>query len=125
MKFLVRGFVAGLLLAGSAWPQGDAGALDRVLDQMDAAARNLRTTEASFAWDQYQKVIDETETQKGKIYSRRQDKDTQIALDITDPAPKYVLYSGGKVRLYQPKIDQVTEYDAGKNRADLESFLAL
>jgi len=29
------------------------------------------------------------------------------------------------VRLYQPKIDQVTEYDAGKNRADLESFLAL
>jgi outer membrane lipoprotein-sorting protein len=27
--------------------------------------------------------------------------------------------------VYQPKIDQVTEYNAGKNRGDLESFLVL
>ena len=27
--------------------------------------------------------------------------------------------------MYQPKIDQVTEYNAGKNRGDVESFLVL
>jgi outer membrane lipoprotein-sorting protein len=27
--------------------------------------------------------------------------------------------------VYQPKIDQVTEYDPGKNRSDVESFLVL
>ncbi len=27
--------------------------------------------------------------------------------------------------MYQPKIDQVTEYDPGKNRSDVESFLVL
>src|SRR5262249_47903918 len=34
-------------------------------------------------------------------------------------------YSAGKVQVYQPKIDQVTEYNPGKNRSDLESFLVL
>jgi len=29
------------------------------------------------------------------------------------------------VQVYQPKIDQVTEYNPGKNRSDLESFLVL
>jgi outer membrane lipoprotein-sorting protein len=29
------------------------------------------------------------------------------------------------VQLYQPKIDQVTEYNAGKKRSDIDSFLVL
>lgn len=114
-----------LLLTAAAWPQGDATGLDRVLAQMDTAARNFRTTEASFVWDQYQKVIDETDTQKGRIFFRRQDSETQMAADISEPDKKYIVYSGGKVQVYQPKIDQVTEYNPGKNRSDLESFLVL
>lgn len=115
--------MVGLLSAG-AWAQNSAG-VDRVLTEMDAAAKNFRSTEATFVWDQYQKVIDETDTQKGKIYFRRQDDETQMAADIAEPDKKYVVYSGGKVQVYQPKIDQVTEYNPGKSRADLESFLVL
>jgi outer membrane lipoprotein-sorting protein len=48
-----------------------------------------------------------------------------MAADISEPDKKYILYSGGKVQVYQPKIDQVTEYNPGKNRSDLESFLVL
>jgi outer membrane lipoprotein-sorting protein len=117
--------VAGLLLAVAAWPQNKSASLDRVLAQMDTAAKNFRSTEASFVWDQYQKVIDETDTQKGKIYFRRQDNETQMAADISEPDKKYIVYSGGKMQVYQPKIDQVTEYNPGKNRSDLESFLVL
>jgi len=29
------------------------------------------------------------------------------------------------VQVYQPKIDQVSEYNAGKNRSEVESFLVL
>jgi len=92
---------------------------------MDAAARNFHSAEASFVWDQYQKVVDETDSEKGTIYFRRQDNETQMAADISEPDKKYVVYSGGKVQVYQPKIDQVNEYNAGKNRSDLESFLVL
>ena len=92
---------------------------------MDDAARTFKTTEANVVWDQYQKVIDETETEKGKIYFRREGGEIQMAADFVEPDKKYVIYSGGKVQVYQPKIDQVNEYSAGKNRADVESFLVL
>jgi len=113
-----------LCVAALSWSQDNAG-LDRVLTSMDTASSNFRTTQASFVWNQYQKVIDESDTQKGKIYFRRQDKDIQMAAEIAEPDQKYVLYSNGKVQVYQPKIDQVTEYNPGKNRSDLESYLVL
>ena len=36
-----------------------------------------------------------------------------------------MLFSKGKIRMYQPKMDQITEFDLGKNRADLESYVVL
>ena len=47
------------------------------------------------------------------------------SLKQLQPEPKYVLFSGGKVRMYLAKPDQVTEYDLGKNKADFESYLVL
>jgi outer membrane lipoprotein-sorting protein len=121
----IRRMMVALLLATGAWAQSNPAGLDRVLAQMDTTAKNFRTTESTFVWDQYQKVIDETDTQKGRIYFRRQDNEIQMAADISEPDKKYIVYSGGKVQVYQPKIDQVTEYNPGKNRSDLESFLVL
>lgn len=117
--------VAGCLSTAAALGQCDSAGLECVLTQMDTAARNFRTTEARVASDQYQKVINETETQKGRIYFRREGGEVQMAADFGEPDKKYVVYSGGKVQVYQPKIDQVTEYSAGKNRSDIESYLVL
>ncbi len=100
--------------------------LDSVLSRMDQTAANFKTTQADFVWNQYQKVVDETDTQKGVIYFRRQGAgDLQMAADITAPDKKYVLFSDSKVQVYQPSIDRVTVYNAGKNKADFESFLVL
>jgi hypothetical protein len=75
----------------------DAGGLDAVLKKMDAAAAGFHSTQADFEWDQYQKVVDETDVQKGTIYFRR---------------------SG-------PKIEQLIVHDAGNNRGEIESYLVL
>jgi outer membrane lipoprotein-sorting protein len=99
--------------------------LESVLRQMDTAAAQFRSAEADLLWDQYQKVVDETDTQKGKIYFRRTNKETQAAIHINSPDTKDIIYTEGKVRLYQPRIDQVTEHDASKNKEAAESFLAL
>jgi outer membrane lipoprotein-sorting protein len=100
--------------------------LQRVLKQMDQTAANFRTTQASFVWDQYQKVVDETDTQKGTVYFRRAGNEIEMAADISDPtSPKYVLFTDNKVEVYQPKIDQVTRYNTGKDRSAFESFLVL
>ena len=126
LKTIVLGALAvAWLLTSAAWPQSESAGLDRVLAQMDAAARKFKTTQASLVSDQYQKVINETETQKGKIYFRREGGDIQMAADFAEPDKKYIIYSAGRVQVYQPKIDQVNEYNAGKNRGDIESYLVL
>src|SRR6185312_13563943 len=103
-----------------------ASTLEGVLAQMDSAAAQFRSAQADFTWDQYQKVVNETDTQKGIVYYRRSGKgETQWAADIKSPDQKYMLFTDGKIRIYQPNIQQVNEYDAGKNRAEVESFLVL
>lgn len=112
-----------LFLCGAALVQAQN--LESVLNSMDQAAANFHSAQCDFVWDQYQKVVDEHDLQKGTMYFRRQGDDVDMAADITSPDKKYVLFSKGVVSYYQPSIDQVTEYNAGKNKADFESFLAL
>lgn len=99
--------------------------LEAVLNAMDKAAADFKTAQTDFVWDQYQKVVDEHDLQKGTMYFRRQGGDVQMAADINVPDKKYVLFSDGKVSVYVPKAGQVTEYNAGKNKADFETFLVL
>ena len=97
-----------------------------ILSQMDQTAANFRTTQAAFVWDQYQKVVDEHDIQKGMVYFRRVGNEIQMAAEISDPtSPKSVLFTDSKVEVYQPRIDQVTRYNTGKDRATVEGFLVL
>ena len=120
--------LSGCLLAVAATPQEKAAdpALETVLKKMDAAAASFRTTRAEFEWDRYEKVIDEVDDiQSGMIYYRRAGKEIEMKADIFKPDRKYVLFSGGKIRMYLPKPDQVTVYDLGKNTVDFEAYLDL
>lgn len=99
--------------------------LDAVLNSMDRASASFHSAQADFVADLYQKVVDEHDYQKGVMYFRRQGDSTEMAADITAPDKKYVVFSNGIVSYFQPSIDQVTEYNAGKNKAEVESYLAL
>ncbi len=111
----------------SAAPAQDSAALDNVLKKMDAASAGFQSAQADFVWNQYQKVVDETDTQKGTVYYRRtgKDKDIEMMAHIKEPDQKFVLYKEGKLQVYQPKIDQVTDYSTGGNRNEIESYLVL
>jgi outer membrane lipoprotein-sorting protein len=124
LKFMRMMPISVLLLSVCACAQ--SGDLDKVLDQMDAAAAKFRTTQANFTWAQYNKVINDiTETQKGKIFFRRVGKEIQMAAQITQPEAKLLIFSEGKIQVYQPRIDQVDVYDATAHREEFESFLVL
>ncbi len=125
LTLFVSVFLATTGLAPVAAAQTDGAPLERVLTQMDNAAKDFRSLEASFVWDQYTKVVQDTDTSKGTIYFRREGGEINMAANIAEPAPKVVLFADGKVEMYEPKIDQVTTYKTGKNRADVESFLVL
>jgi outer membrane lipoprotein-sorting protein len=117
---------ASLCGAAASQASTEASGLEPVLKKMDAAAATFRTTQADFEWDRYEKVINEIDDiQSGTVYYRRVAKDVEMKADIKKPEPKYVLFTNGKIQVYQPKADQVTVYDSGKNRGDVESYLVL
>src|SRR5579859_2440169 len=100
--------------------------LDAVLLQMDAAAPAFHAAEANVTQEDYQKVVEDLTIEEGKIYFRRGSKGLQMAMDFTgSPESKYVLLSDNKIRLYQPKIDQVTEHSLEKNSPETASMFAL
>jgi outer membrane lipoprotein-sorting protein len=111
----------------AAAPAGWNASLESVLTLMDKTAEQFRSAEANLTWDSYQKVIDETDTQKGKIYFRRSAKEVQMSADITDPAPesKSLLFSGNKIQIFQPHANIIDVYSTEKNQEAFESFLLL
>ena len=121
-----RTVIAALVLFVAA-PAAHAQNLEAVLNAMDKAAAGFQTAQADFAWDNYTKVVEEHELQNGVMYVRRQSDNVQMAADITSPPKekKYVLFTGGTVSVYAPGPNTVTEYNAGKNKADFETFLVL
>ncbi len=103
----------------------DASGLDNVLRKMDETAAHFQTAQADFVFDQYQKVVDETDTQKGTVYYRKAGQQIEMMAEFTDPDKKFVLYKDGKLQVYQPKIEQVMEYSVGANQQELESLMVL
>lgn len=124
LRIIGLAWITWLSSIGTAQGPG-AATLDSVLQKMDAAAANFQTTQADFVWDQYQRVVDETDTQKGTVYYRRSGKEIEMMADIKQPEQKFLLYKDGKLQVYQPKIEQVLQYTAGANHNEVESYLVL
>jgi hypothetical protein len=109
--------------------------LESVLKKMDENAASFHTAQADFEWDHYERVIDEVDNfETGVVYYRRNGKDVEMKADIKmtgdslqkmQAQAKYVLYKDGKIEVYDPKADQVTMWDLGKNAQDFESYLVL
>jgi len=125
MKSILKTALAGAILCIVTASIVQAQNLESVLNSMDKAAAGFRTAQCDFVWDQYQRVVDDHDYQKGTMYFRRQGNDVQMSADITSPAKKYVLFTGNLLSVYQPSIEQVTQYNPGKNKADFESYLVL
>jgi outer membrane lipoprotein-sorting protein len=101
--------------------------LERVLHRLDIAAANFHTTSADFQFDSVQTdPIPDIDVQKGTVYYERKGTAFQMAAHIREvngrPVPKIYSYAGGKLRLFEPIINQVTTIaKAGK----FESYLML
>lgn len=114
--------LAALLLAQAASAQ----TLDSVLAAMDKAAADFKNAQADVQQDQFTKVVNETDTQKGTVYFQRGSKNgLEMMVVFKQPQEKYVLYSGKTLQVYQPSIEQVNKYDLGGHRTEVETFLTL
>jgi outer membrane lipoprotein-sorting protein len=124
-RILATLFLGSLMCGFAPAQSSEICSLECVLKKMDDTAANFHSAQADFVWDQYQKVVDETDTQKGTVYYHRAGKEIEMMAEIREPDSKFVLYKDGKLQVYQPRIEQVMEYPTGGNRGEIESYLVL
>jgi outer membrane lipoprotein-sorting protein len=118
----------GSLRAQTAAPASNTD-LQKVIEELNAAAAKFSSAQADLTWDQFTAVVQEHETQTGTIYFERKKGVTRMAAylkqDNGKDAPKTVIYDRGEVNYYEPAIKQLTTVRAGANRGQFESFLTL
>jgi len=103
---------------------------EKALRKLDEAAKRFHNATADFTSDQKQTYpIPDEEKQTGKsAFARNADGVEMAAHFLSDngrPLQKDLVYAKGELKMYEPKIDQLTVFTAGANRGMYESFLTL
>jgi len=102
------------------------GSLDQVLHSMDENAAKCHSAQADFTWTPYNAVIGDNEApDKGRIYFRRQGNEIDMAAIIQPPDDRQIIFSGGKVQVFQPKTKILDVYDTSAHKDEAETFLVL
>jgi len=122
MKKLLLALIACVTLSAHAANSPD---LEKVLRQLDAASTKFQSTEADFKWDSYERVVRDTTTQSGNLYVLRKNGQLEMGAVVTAPGRKVLSFRGSSLDLYDDAIKQTRHLDAGKDRAQYESFLTL
>jgi len=117
--------IAMVVMLGSALSRAADDDLQSVLAQMNQKAASFKAAKADFEWVTYTKAVDIKDTQTGQVYFRRSGSDVDAAVHVAPPGNKQVVYQNGKVLMYEPKIDQLTEHTVSKNKADIDALMSL
>ena len=102
-----------------------AGSLDDVLARMDRAAPAFKGFSANLTSVTHTAVIDEDETEKGRILLKRGKRDMEMLVEFADPNPKSVAVHDRKAEIYYPKQQTIEEYDIGQYQALLDQFMLI
>jgi len=105
-------------------PSG-ANTLASVLAGMDRAAAQFNSVAADLEYTKVTVIVDDHSTERGKIFFEKTKGKLRVMLAFQQPSEKYVLFSGGKVSIYRPKIAEIEEYSLANNQGLLEQFLLL
>jgi len=100
-----------------------AGSLDDVLARMDRVAPSFKGLSANLTSVTHTAVINEDETEKGKILLKRGKRDMSMLVEFAEPNPKSVAVHDRKAEIYYPKQQTVEEYDIGQYQALLDQFM--
>jgi outer membrane lipoprotein-sorting protein len=129
----IRSFATSLLFSvavlglpsTTAFGQPKPGHLDEVLREMDAASVKFKSAEADFRWDLFERVVKQTTSQSGSIYFLKEGANTQMGARIDLPAPKFLEFRDGTLRIFDPGPDHLMTISSKQNEAQVEAFLTL
>ena len=98
--------------------------LNQIFSHMNESAKRLKTLSADLEYTKVTVLVNDFSTESGQLYFRNA-KSPDILIDFNKPAPKIILFRKDKAEIYQPKINQVQEFDLSKHSGLIQQFLLL
>ncbi len=98
--------------------------LNQIFSHMNESAKRLKTLSANLEYTKVTVLVNDFSTESGQLYFRNA-KSPDILIDFNKPAPKIILFRKDKAEIYQPKINQIQEFDLSKHSGLIQQFLLL
>lgn len=100
--------------------------LDQVLRQMEAVGKTFVSFKAHFSQKKYTAVLNEFDAPESGdfYYARAKDGSALLRQEVTKPGRRILTINGGTAILYQPRLNQASMANLGKNKDKVE-YLAL
>ena len=114
---IVMVFTTGLSLPAA------TDSLENALERMDRAAASFKALSADIKSVQHTAVINDDNTDIGRIMLKRSKHDMRMLVELKQPDPKSIAVQGHKVEIFYPKRNAVEEYDIGQRRELLDQFM--
>ena len=95
-----------------------------ILSRMNDSAKRLKSLTSNLEYTTVTVLVDDKSTQYGELFFRK-DKRTEILIKFEKPDPKVILFKRNKAEVYNPKINQIQEYDVEPRSELVQQFLLL
>jgi outer membrane lipoprotein-sorting protein len=99
-------------------------AFAEILARMNDSAKHLKSLTTNLEYTTVTVLVDDKSTQYGELFYRK-DKKTEILIKFEKPDPKVILFKRNKAEIYNPKINQIQEYDVEPRGELVQQFLLL
>src|SRR5438445_1638410 len=124
-KIIFCVFCASLWLIPPSQAQPDTYTLDQVFAKMDEVQKRFRSAAADIERTHVTVLVNDEDVSAGKFYYARRGKQPRVKLELSKPAPQYLLIDNGKLQLYTPNLKQVQEVSISGHQEKVEMFMAL
>jgi outer membrane lipoprotein-sorting protein len=95
-----------------------------ILARMNDSAKHLWSLTSNLEYTTVTVLVDDKSTEYGELFFRK-DKKTEILIKFEKPDPKVILFKRNRAEIYNPKINQIEEYDVEPRSELVQQFLLL
>lgn len=91
---------------------------------MDDAAAQLKTVSSRLSYTTVTVLVNDRSTQTGELFFRK-GKSLEVMVRFLKPDLKVILFKHNRAEIYNPKVNQIQEYDLERHADVLQQFLLL
>ncbi len=98
--------------------------LAEIISRMGDAGKRLRTLSANLEYTKVTVLVNDKSTEHGEI-NFHESSNREILIKFVKPDPKTILIKKNRAQIYNPKTNQIQEYDLGPHKELVEQFFLL